>query len=208
MLAGPDTKNSNRIKLVVFDMDGTITRPYLDFGIIRQTIGIPEESTLTLDYIQRLSGEERRRAFNILHGYEDDAAENAELREGVLEVIDELKRRNIVTAVLTRNSNKSVEIVFSKFGIDINHTYTRDNAPPKPDPTAIITLLKQYNLNKHQAVMVGDFWPDVETGRNAGIRTVLIRNEDSTDMKIEPDAEIKHFSELLSLIEKWSAELS
>lgn len=205
-MAGQDSKNSNRIKLVVFDMDGTITKPYLDFTVIRKAIGVPGEKLLTLDYILSLSGEERRHAFNILHSYEDDAARQAELRDGVLIVLEELKRRSIITAILTRNSLKSVNIVFRKFGIAFDHTFTRDNAPPKPDPGAINELMRLYDLNKHQAIIVGDFWPDVETGRNAGIRTVLIRYENSSEMKLKPDEEINDFTELIPLIEKWSSD--
>lgn len=51
--------NHSSIKLVVFDMDGTLTVPYLDFNKIRKQIGVPGKTMLTLDYILALKGEKK-----------------------------------------------------------------------------------------------------------------------------------------------------
>jgi HAD superfamily hydrolase (TIGR01509 family) len=196
--------DARSIRLIIFDMDGTLTVPYLDFHQIRKVIGVPEDGTLTLDYMMSLEGQERERAFEIMQQFEDDAAYNAELQPGVLTLLEELRRRAIVTAVQTRNSRRSVDIVIQKFGIHIDHIFTRDNAEPKPDPGAINSLLGLYGISGEQAVMVGDFWPDVETGRNAGIKTVLLKNDLPLHDKLIPDAEIDELTELVPLLDKWS----
>lgn len=41
----------------------------------------------------------------------------------------------------------------------------------KPDPCAILALLKKYKVNPGRTIFVGDMKVDIETGKNAGIRT-------------------------------------
>jgi phosphoglycolate phosphatase len=44
----------------------------------------------------------------------------------------------------------------------------------KPDPIGVRTALGQSGLSERQALIVGDMTPDIETGHNAGIKTVFV----------------------------------
>lgn len=199
-----EKKSEKSIALVVFDMDGTLTVPNLDFTEIRKAIGIEDSPLLTLDHLKTLSGKERDYAFGILHKYEEEAANNAAAQDGALELLAYLKTEKIITAVQTRNSQHCVDITFRKLGITIDHIFTRDNSPPKPDPSAILELIQLYNLDKSQVIMVGDFWADIETGQNAGIRTVFLENGSAMESKFEADETIQNLLELVPIIDKWS----
>ena len=197
---------SNGIALVIFDMDGTLTVPHLDFAHIRKVLGVPRNDMLVLDYILSLEGEAQQQAMQTMQDFEDEAAYSAELQPGARKLLDELHRRGIRIALQTRNSRRSVDIVFAEHGIEIDDIFTRENAEPKPDPVAALSLLKKYGVNGHNAVFVGDFWLDIETGFNAGMRTVLIRNGEPFAERdhIRPDAKIDNLLDLMPLIEKWS----
>jgi len=191
------------IRLIVFDMDGTLTRPYLDFSEIRRAVGATDTSLLVLDYILGLPPKEKREALEILERFEEKAAEKAQAQEGAVELLAELRRREIKTAIFTRNSRKSVETVVTKLGLDVDRFITREDAPPKPQPDAILQMLDQYRIGKDDALMVGDFYADVETGRRAGIGTVLLVNDNAKKCEMEPDYRIKKLTQILDIIDGW-----
>ena len=88
----------------------------------------------------------------------------------------------------------------------IDHIFTRENAPAKPDPSAVLGLMRELSIGPDEAVMVGDFWPDIETGENAGIRTVLIPNENLKRTDHEPTAVIHCMTELIPLLDSWKKQ--
>jgi HAD superfamily hydrolase (TIGR01509 family) len=189
--------------LIIFDMDGTITRPYLDFAAMRRALGLANPDVLILDFIESLPDAERERANAVLDDFEAEAADNVEPQEGALEVLAALRQRGIKTAIFTRNSRKSVEIVLEKLGLVFDEIVTRDDAPAKPlkpHPAAILALMDKYGLESEQALMVGDFTLDITAGRRAGIRTVLLDNQDGRPIEVEPDYRIRSLGDLLGIV--------
>lgn len=192
------------LRLIIFDMDGTITRPFLDFDAIKREIGAPPDM-LVLEFLKGLKGEERERKFSILHQFEDDAAHNASIQPGASELLQELHSQGFILALLTRNSGKSVDIILKDHGFHFDHIFTRDNAPAKPDPSPINELLAKYRLEKQQAVIIGDFWMDILTGQAAGIRTILIPSGELSEREdAEPDARVTSFEQLGEILDKWN----
>ena len=59
---------------IIFDLDGTITKPYLDFDAIRREIGIA--SGTILEAMQGMEAAERLRAQAIVLRHEWEAARN------------------------------------------------------------------------------------------------------------------------------------
>lgn len=158
-------------RLVIFDLDGTLTRPFLDFARIRAAIGLPEpllESMLAL-----APGPERDRAFATLDAFEAEAAERSELNEGARELIDGLR---LPAGLVTRNSRASALRTLRKHGLDFPVVMTRDDAPPKPDPEPLLRICAHFGVAPADALMVGDFRLDVLAGRRAGTRTALLTN--------------------------------
>jgi phosphoglycolate phosphatase-like HAD superfamily hydrolase len=56
-----------------------------------------------------------------------------------------------------------------------DHVLGRECADPKPSPEGIARLLAAWAADPEDAVMVGDYRDDAETGRAAGVATVLVR---------------------------------
>jgi D-glycero-D-manno-heptose 1,7-bisphosphate phosphatase len=56
----------------------------------------------------------------------------------------------------------------------------------KPKPGMILDAAQEYSINLAESYMIGDRWRDIEAGKAAGCRTILIRPEVSYD---EPQAE-------------------
>jgi HAD superfamily hydrolase (TIGR01509 family) len=189
---------------VIFDFDGTITQPYLDFDAIRAEIGI--DSGPILEALQHFTDSERARALDILARYELDAADNATLQAGATETIDALRARGHPVGILTRNARVSVEAVLRKFGLTVDAIWTRDEGAIKPSPEPILSMCKELDADPSQSWMVGDHLFDILTGINAGTRTVLAighppaKHANIEEAKQRADHVIHALPELLDLV--------
>lgn len=56
----------------------------------------------------------------------------------------------------------------------------------KPRPGMILRAAKELKIDLNRAWMVGDTLDDVESGKRAGCRTILINNEHETDWQMGP----------------------
>ena len=187
------------LRAVIFDMDGTLTRPFLDFRAIHAAIGIPEpllENMLALP-----PGTERSRAFEILERFEDEAADASELNEGALDVLHFLASRSIPSGLLTRNSRRSTERTLAKHRLRFAICITRDDAPAKPRPEPLWKICEALGVPPAHALMVGDFKFDVLAGRNAGTRTALLTHGKRPGYldEISPDHLLERLDDLLRL---------
>ena len=189
-----------RIRAVLFDLDGTLTRPFLDFARIRADVGLPEpllESMLALP-----DGPERRRAFEILERHETEAAEHSELNDGARELLTALGAR-LPLGLVTRNSRRSTLRTLEKHGLAFAGIMTRDDGPTKPNPDPLLALCARFEVRPSDAVMVGDFRLDVQAGLAAGTRTVLLTNGRPAAWlgDIRPDHVIHRLQELRGILE-------
>lgn len=161
-------------RLLIFDLDGTLTRPILDFAAIREAVGLGEpllESMLALP-----PGPARDRAFDVLERFEADAAERSELNAGAREILDVLSRRGVPAGLVTRNSRASARRTLERHALAFDIVVTRDDAPPKPRPEPLLKICAHFGVPPAEALMVGDFRLDVLAGRLAGTRTALLTN--------------------------------
>lgn len=188
------------IKAVIFDFDGTITKPFLNFRRIKSEIGLPEDEIYLLEKMYELPDARRKRAFEILEGYEAEAVGSSELNEGVPEVLSFLKEKQIKTALLTRNSRISMTNACQKHGLCFDLIVTREDAPPKPKPDGIFFASRNLGIPTSQILLVGDYLFDIMAGKAAGVKTVLLTNGHTADWDIKSDYTIKQLTELISLI--------
>lgn len=63
----------------------------------------------------------------------------------------------------------------------------------KPKPQMILDLAKKYNVDLPTSYMIGDREPDIEAGKQAGTKTVLVGGRDEQEAKAN-----RHFPDLLS----------
>lgn len=162
-------------RAVIFDLDGTLTQPYLDFDTIRREIGLPTQPrTPILEALEQMTPAERAAAEAILHRHEDEAARASELQEGALTVIAALRSAGVPVALLTRNSRRSVEIVLARHGMEVDLVHTREDGPVKPAPDAVFAICRRFNVPPESAWVVGDYLFDLQAGNAAGATSILM----------------------------------
>ncbi len=164
----------SEIDAIIFDLDGTLTVPILDFDLIRREIGI--EKGPVWEAIVEMPADRRRMAEEILLKHELEAARICDLQPNTQKLLCELQNRNIGIAVLTRNCRASWEIVRDRFNLRIPHVYAREDGPMKPDPTAVIELARKLKTDPGRILVVGDYLFDIQAGKNAGTLAALLVN--------------------------------
>jgi len=167
---------------VIFDLDGTLVDSHLDFESMRREIGLPSGTPL-LEAVATLSGDEAARAWEILERHERLGAQIATVIAGVAELLGELHRRGIRIAVVTRNGREFVRSTLERLELPIELVMTRDDAPAKPNPAAILQILQAWQLPAERVAMIGDFRFDLEAGRAAATKTVLYTG-DCTEQEV------------------------
>ena len=184
---------------VLFDMDGTLTEPMLDFRRMKAEMGIGERPIL--EALADMSAHERRRAEAILHKYEDEAARFSTLNPGCREVLALLDAAGVPTALITRNSRSSVRTVLAAHHLPIDVLVTREDAPPKPDPEPLYQACRRLAVDPAGAWMVGDGEFDVRAGHNAGVRTVWLSHRRPRPFPETPWREAADLWDLIRLLE-------
>jgi len=185
---------------VIFDLDGTLTEPLLDFEAIRREIGLPVGVPI-LEALAPLDAGTRQRAEVILRRHELEAIAAATLADGCVELLEMLRGRAVPTAILTRNVRAAVDDFVARFGFQFTAIHTREDGPPKPSPHGALTLCQAMGLEPGDVWGVGDYKFDVIAARGAGCRTVLVSAETPADL-VEwgsPDLVVRSLRELLAL---------
>lgn len=184
---------------VIFDLDGTITKPYLKFDVIRAELGVKGP---ILEAMETMDPASRESAEAALLRYEREAAENATLQEGAVEVIDACRARGHAVAILTRNARPTVNLVLTTHGINVDCLWTREDGPVKPSPEPVLSICKELGADPARSFMVGDYLFDILSGQAAGTHTVLMVGDRPTpDFADQADYVIQRLSELLPIID-------
>ena len=186
-------------KAILFDMDGTITEPMLDFPTIKREMGIGNRPIL--EALAEMSAEERQGAQTVLHRHEENAAANSTLNSGCKEMLAWLHRHSIAVAVITRNSRTSVKTVCQKHGLKFEVLITREDGRFKPDPAPLLEACRKLNVAKADVWMVGDGQYDVEAGLAAEIATVWVSHGRIKPFAAEPQRVVHDLQELTSVLQ-------
>ena len=185
---------SPRYKALIFDMDGTITLPILDFGIIRKEIGLPEGDIA--HEITKLSPEKQMQAWSIIEQHEQHAAANQELQPGTQAFLSRCRDANIRLGLITRNIQRSVDALCETFNLEFDFVITREFPHIKPHPAPILHMLKQWNIAAEDALMIGDYIHDIECGIAAGTETCFFMNPNSRDYGTHANFTVHSMTEL------------
>jgi HAD superfamily hydrolase (TIGR01509 family) len=191
---------------VIFDLDGTLVDSRLDFEAMRREMNLPPGQPI-LEAIDQLEPTVAAACHKILHRHELEGVERATLLPGVSELLAALARRAVRTAIATRNSRAILLATQQKLGLAVELALTRDDGPVKPDPWPVLHVCETWGLKPAQTVVVGDYRFDVESGRTAGAKTVLLThpvdprlypNEERADLLL---ASLEEYPRLLAWLE-------
>lgn len=194
------------IRAVIFDLDGTITRPYLDFAAIRAELSL-DGTQPVLEAMERMSPERRAQARAILEQHEEEAARNSELYDGAHAILAGLHEREIAVGLLTRNSRQSVATVLNKHGLAFDFVRTREDGVLKPSAEPVLAICRALNAVPERTLMVGDFLFDIQAGAAAGTMTALmIGDGEPPAFADRADYVIRRLDEVVAIVDSARTE--
>jgi HAD superfamily hydrolase (TIGR01509 family) len=160
------------IRYLIFDLDGTLVDSGLDFDLMRAEMGLPSGAPI-LETLATMDAAAARRCWEVVERHELAGAERAAPYPGVLEFLQTLAARGVRQAVLTRNSRTVAETMLRRVPFAFDRVVTREDGPIKPDPRSILNLCDYWGCPPRETAIVGDSRYDLETGRRAGVPSVL-----------------------------------
>ncbi len=183
-------------RAVIFDLDGTLldTLPDLEYNcnLMLEHFGFPkvdkEKVRLSIGngatkLVERVLGDNYDHArfdeyftyYSKL--YDQSQSPKTNFFEGIPTVLRELKKRGYKLAICTNKpqvpTDNACEKYFKEFGFEIAVGLT-DKIKKKPDPQATLDILEKLGVEKENAYFVGDGETDVQTARNAGIKSIAV----------------------------------
>jgi HAD superfamily hydrolase (TIGR01509 family) len=153
-----------------------------------------------LEALAEMKDADRARAQAVLHQHEEQAAASSTLNPGCEQLLRFLRENAIPTALITRNSRRSVETVLGLHGLVFSVLVTREDGRHKPHPEPLWRACEALQVAPADAWMVGDGQYDVEAGLAAGIRTVWISHAQPKPFAAEPWRTVADLMELTALL--------
>lgn len=178
---------------ILFDLDGTLLNSGLTFHkIVNQLKKEINQEEVPFEKVRKYSS---RGASLILKNSfpEIDEVQLADLKkcfleryfefmlddiclyDGVIELIDFLANESIPWGIVTNKSEKYTRPIIEKLKWHelTNAVICPENvSKAKPDPEGIIKALNLLNASNSESYYVGDHKRDIETGKNANVKTI------------------------------------
>ena len=171
---GEEKMNLDGIKGVIFDLDGTLVESSLNFTKIRDEIGCPHDEDV-LTFVDNLGCDvAKQNAHNTILQHELDDAKHAKWLPIGKQMVEKVTAHQLPMAIVTRNCREATAIKLANNAIPIDIVLTREDAPAKPDPTALLMVARQWQLNAEDCLYVGDFIYDQLAAENAGMKWLMV----------------------------------
>ncbi|KAI3430102.1 uncharacterized protein J3R85_008245 [Psidium guajava] len=207
-----------RLRGVVFDMDGTLTVPAIDFAAMyRAVLGDDEyrriraESRTGIDilhHIEDWSPDRQRTAYEVIADYERQALDRLQIMPGAAELCGFLDSKNLRRGLITRNVRSAVDLFHQRFGIIFSPALSREFRPYKPDPAPLLHICSSWEVQPSEVMMVGDsLKDDVMCGKRAGAFTCLLDQTGRYDapefdrVDLKPDFKVSCLTDVFPLLE-------
>lgn len=184
------------IKLVIFDLDGTLLNTLDDLAdscnYILEKYGFPIHPSDSYRYfvgngigklIERAIPEDKRQSDFIeqlrkefIAYYSLHAEDKTAPYEGIVTLLQDLRSHGIMLAVASNKFMAGTQsLVKEYFGnIDFVSVFgQREGIPVKPDPRIVFDIMEESGItNKEEILYVGDTATDMKTCTNAGIKGI------------------------------------
>ncbi|MDO4787681.1 MAG: HAD family hydrolase [Johnsonella sp.] len=186
------------IRACIFDLDGTllntikalsycISRTMEQFGYgeideahTKQFVGDGYKELVRRALI--FSGDKELRHFEeacrlYLEIFAEHSLDEVAPYEGIEEVLEYLRKKNIRLAVLSNKPQAETEHnIIQIFGEGVFEKIygQREGIPLKPDPRALELLMEELGVSRDEVLYFGDTSTDMQTGANAGVKRVAV----------------------------------
>jgi len=180
-----------KIKLAVFDLDGTVVNTLPDIAHVNNSIlksyGFKEhdltsyrnfvgwglrrtlEMSLPEGVPQKLSEEIYNR---LSTEYNSSSVVYSEVYRGINDILGFLNNKNIRTIIYTNKPQRPAEIIIEHF---FKNNFFSDILgsggiyPDKPDPSALVAYMNKTGVKTSEVIFVGDSEIDLNTAVNSGV---------------------------------------
>ncbi|CAI9762754.1 unnamed protein product [Fraxinus pennsylvanica] len=201
-----------RLRGVVFDMDGTLTVPVIDFPAMYRTVlgekeylKIKSENPSGIDilhHIETWSPDKQKQAYEIIADFEKQGLDRLQIMPGASELCGFLDSRNIRRGLITRNVKEAVDLFHLRFGMIFSPALSREFRPYKPDPAPLLHICTTWGMQPDEVMMIGDsLKDDVACGKRAGAFTCLLDETGRYDSPVYENTEFKPDYTVTSLVE-------
>ncbi len=183
------------IKMIIFDLDGTLLNTLED--LVNSTnyalakFNFPLKTTEEVRFavgsgVEKLlecvvpEGKNNKDFYNCLAIFKDYYSQHncdkTQPYQGIFELLHRLKQANIKIAVVSNKYDLAVnDLCFKYFeglyDIAVGEHY---DCQKKPCPDSVFKILDKFNLLKTEVIFVGDSEVDVETAKNARVKSISV----------------------------------
>ncbi|MCH4205801.1 MAG: HAD-IA family hydrolase [Solobacterium sp.] len=118
----------------------------------------------------------------------------------VREVLEYIVQQGGHNYLLTHRGHSALEAIKDK---DIDHLFasyvtSESGYPRKPDPTSVLTVMKQHHASADQVIIIGDRQIETDAAKNAGVTSIWYASNSAVPV-LGSDYTIHDYSELLSV---------
>jgi phosphoglycolate phosphatase len=210
--------NDNRIKGVIFDLDGTLIDSfqaiYLSFRHTYEGLGL---APLSYEEVKGVIGYGLNHSFRDLLGdewvspairlfrqkYEEVFRSHTHLLADARAVVEGLHARGTRLAIATNKLGRFAREIFRHFemeGLFDAIVGDEDVTQNKPHPEMLIRAIHEMGLPKEAVIFVGDSLIDIQTGENAGVRVFAVPTGLATREELEKARPAKLLNRLTDLL--------
>ena len=216
-------------RLIIFDVDGTLlntidtiafhgNRALRELGFDEMDVSdfIRFVGNSSLDLVQRLlekqgvyDPKEVKKVMDLYHKYyQKDVTYLTHPYDGILDLVKDLSKRGYIVTAISNKPDHTLRIVIDEMEIADLFDFSQgqmDDIEKKPSAQMVNILLEKFGVRKEDACIIGDSEVDIQTGKNADIKTVAVswgfRSEEEL-RSLDPDWLVHEVDELRALFDK------
>ncbi|XP_050373673.1 haloacid dehalogenase-like hydrolase domain-containing protein At2g33255 [Argentina anserina] len=208
-----------RLRGVVFDMDGTLTVPVIDFAAMyravlgeKEYVRIRAENPSGIDILHHIdtwSSDKQRKAYETIADFERRGLDRLQIMPGAAELCGFLESKNIRRGLITRNVKGAVDLFHERFRLSFAPALSREFRPYKLDPAPLLHICSAWEVDPSEVMMVGNsLKDDVACGKRAGAFTCLLDevgrydSPEYANVDHKPNFKVSSLTEVHSIFEQ------